>query len=85
MTTFEYVIKDEQGMHIRPAGLFAKEAKKFTSTITVERGDKKTDATKLMAVMGMGIKCGETITIAVDGEDEAEAVVAMRTFLEANL
>lgn len=29
MKTFEYTIKDELGIHARPAGMLVKEAKKF--------------------------------------------------------
>ena len=36
MQTFTYVIKDELGIHARPAGLLVKEAKNFNSTITLE-------------------------------------------------
>ena len=39
MTQFSYTIQDELGLHARPAGLLAKEAAKFKSTVTVESGD----------------------------------------------
>ena len=41
MQKFTYVIKDELGIHARPAGLLVKEAKKFASTITLSCGEKK--------------------------------------------
>ena len=44
MTQFSYTIQDELGLHARPAGLLAKEAAKFKSTVTVESGAKKGDA-----------------------------------------
>ncbi len=85
MKTFEYIIKDEQGMHVRPAGIFAKEAKKYESKITIEANGKTTDATKLMAIMAMGIKNGQTVKITVDGADEDTAFEAMKSFMEENL
>ena len=36
MKEFKYVIKDEIGIHARPAGQLVKEAKAFTSKITLE-------------------------------------------------
>ena len=43
MKTFEYTIKDELGIHARPAGLLVKEAKKFESECTITKdGNKKT-------------------------------------------
>ena len=51
MTQFSYTIQDELGLHARPAGLLAKEAAKFKSTVTVESGAKKGDAKKIMSLM----------------------------------
>lgn len=85
MKNFEYTIKDELGIHVRPAGLLAKEGKKFKSTITIQKDGKVTDVKKLMAVMAMGVKCCETVTVSVDGEDEEEAFVAVKAFFENNL
>lgn len=85
MKQFNYTIKDEIGIHARPAGLLAKTAKGFESEITIEKDGKSTSATKLMALMGMGIKCGETITVKCEGPDEEAAAKAMEEFLTANL
>lgn len=85
MTTFNYTIKDELGIHARPAGLLAKVAKALDSTITISKGDKSSAATKLMALMGMGIKCGDTITVTIEGGDEVASEKAMKEFFEANL
>ena len=68
MKQFQYTIKDELGVHARPAGLLVKLAKQYTSTITIEKNGKTCDMRKLMAVMGMGIRQGETITVTAEGE-----------------
>ena len=65
MTTFDYTVKDELGIHARPAGLLVKEAKNFTSKITIKKGEKEVDATRVMAVMALGVKQGETVTVNV--------------------
>ncbi|MGN0653612.1 MAG: HPr family phosphocarrier protein [Oscillospiraceae bacterium] len=85
MKTFTYTIKDELGIHARPAGLLAKKAKELDSEITITKGEKTVGATKLMALMGLGVKCGDTITVNVSGVDEENAEKAMKEFLEANL
>lgn len=56
MKQFQYTIKDELGVHARPAGLLVKLAKQYTSTSTIEKNGKTCDMRKLMAVMGMGIR-----------------------------
>ena len=85
MKSFSYTVKDELGIHARPAGLLVKEAKKFTSSITIKKYGKTADATRLMAVMGMGVKCGNTVELEISGDDEDAAYEAMKAFFETNL
>lgn len=85
MKSFEYTVKDELGIHARPAGLLVKEAKKYTSKITLDNSVKKAEATKLMAVMSMAVKCGQTVVVTVEGADEDAAYEGIKGFFEANL
>ena len=85
MQKFSYVIKDEVGIHARPAGLLVKEAKKYESTIQIVKDSKSAAATKLMAVMGRGVKCGDTVEVEVEGPDEAAAFEGIKAFFESNL
>ena len=73
MKEFQYTIKDACGIHARPAGLLVKTVKGFASTATLEKDGKSCDMRKLMALMGMGVKQGETITVKVEGDDEEAA------------
>ena len=50
MKEFTYTITDPQGIHARPAGLAVKEAKKFESKITIEKGSKKGDLKKIFKI-----------------------------------
>jgi len=85
MKSFTYVIKDEIGIHARPAGLLVKEAKKYESTITIVKGDKSAVATKLMAIMALGVKNGEEITVNVEGADEDAAAAGIEEFFTATM
>lgn len=85
MKEFTYKITDLQGMHARPAGVLVKEAAKYQSSVTIEKDGKSGDAKRIFAVMGLGVKCGQEITVKVDGPDEAEAAAAMEKFLKENL
>lgn len=85
MKSFEYVIKDEVGIHARPAGMLVNKAKTFTSIITISRGDKSADCKKLMKLMSMGIKCNDSVIVTVEGEDEEIAAREMETFFKENL
>lgn len=84
MKEFEYTIKDEAGLHARPAGMLVKEAKKYACRITLSANGKECDATRLMSLMAMCIKCGTTVRITVDGEDEQKCADELRAFFEYN-
>ena len=86
MKTFEYTITDPVGIHARPAGLLVKEIKNFAgSAVTITKGEKSVNALKLMALMQMGIKQGDTVTVSIDGGDEAAVAAALENFFKANL
>ena len=85
MKSFSYTVKDELGIHARPAGMLVKEVKNFKSKVTLEKDGKVIDATRLMAVMSMRIKKDQTVTITVEGADEDAAYDALKSFFETNL
>ena len=76
MKQFQYVITDPVGIHARPAGLLVKAAKALDSTAA---------ATKLMAVMGLGIKQGDTVSVTVEGGSEDANAATMEQFFKDNL
>ena len=65
--------------------MLVKEAKKFQSKVVFNKDGKTAEATKLMAVMGLGVKCGQTVEITVEGADEDAACDTMKAFFETNL
>lgn len=86
MKQFQYTITDPIGIHARPAGLLAKAAKELDSTVTVRKEDgRSAGAAKLMALMALGIKCGDTVTVTVEGGDEDAGLAKMEEFFKNNL
>ena len=82
MNEFEYTIKDENGVHARPAGMIVKQAQSYDFDVTVECNGKRGSLKKLLALMGMGIKKGDTIKVtAPKGKD----ITPLKTFFEENL
>ena len=72
MKEFQYTVKDACGIHARPAGLLVKLVKGYASTATLEKG-------------GKGVKQGDTVTVKVEGDDEAAAAEAIQKFLSENV
>lgn len=84
MKSFDYVIKDELGIHARPAGLLVKKAGTYSSEITITKGDKSASCKRLFALMGLAVKQGDNITVKVEGGDEEDAAVEIQNFIEQN-
>lgn len=85
MKSFDYVIKDSIGIHARPAGLLVKEAKQFESDCTLAAGEKSASLKKLIAVIGLGVKHGDRVTITALGVDEDDAIEAIEKLMNENL
>ena len=85
MKEFLHTIKDPNGIHARPAGLFAQKMQEFKSVVTVKRDEQSADGKKLIALMKLRPKCGQSLVITAEGEDEDAAIEAAREFLTANL
>ena len=86
MKEFSYVLKDPDGIHARPAGELVKLAKSFApTTVTIGKGEKSGNATKIFAVMGLGAKQGDTVTFKIEGDNEETAAAEIEKFMNANL
>ena len=74
MITKEVKISNAIGLHARPATFFIQKANTYTSSIWVEKDDRKVNAKSLLGVLSLGIAKGMTITLIADGQDEAAAI-----------
>ncbi len=85
MKTFNYTIRDKEGVHARPAGIVVAEARKYASNATITSKGRTTDLKRIFGVMGLCIKFGEEITITVEGADEEIAAEAIEKAFALNL
>ena len=74
MYTREITVKNEVGLHARPATYFIQKANEFKSGIWVEKEERRVNAKSLLGVLSLGIVGGTTIRIIADGADEQAAV-----------
>ena len=84
MKSFEYTIKEPVGLHARPAGMLHKEARKYKSAIIIHAGAKSANVLRLMAVMQLGVKFGDTVKVTIEGEDEETVAPIVEEFFKAN-
>lgn len=85
MQEFTYTIKDEIGIHARPAGSIAKIAKESKSEITVCCKGKSADPKKIFSLLALSAKQGDEIRIKVEGPDEEEVRSKLEEYLTQNL
>ena len=82
MVSKTFTINNAEGLHMRPAGVVAKEMGKFTSNVTIVFGDKRINDKSLINIISSCIKMGAEVTFECEGEDE-EAAMAKIVELES--
>ena len=85
MQKFSYVLTDAEGIHARPAGELVKQAKGYKSKAMIAKDGKSVNAAKILAVMSLGAKQGQTVEFTIEGEDEVQAAAELEAFMKANL
>lgn len=76
------VIKNETGLHARPASLFVQKAAKFKSGIKLQKDGKEANAKSIISVLSLGASKGSEITIICNGEDEQDALNGLVELLD---
>ena len=85
MKQFRFTVQEAFGIHARPAGLLVKMAQKFSSDITMTKGEKTVSVKKLFALMGLNVKCKDVVTVTVSGEDEDNATQSLKVLMQSTL
>ncbi len=74
MLSKDVTVKNQVGLHARPATFFIQKANEYKSSIWIEKEERKVNAKSLLGVLSLGITKGTEITIIADGADEEDAV-----------
>lgn len=72
--TRELTLLNRYGMHVRPAGLFAKTASKYDAEIEVEKDGNVVSGKSIMALMTLEAVCGSVLRISASGPQAEEAL-----------
>lgn len=76
-------IKNQVGLHARPATFFIQKANEYKSVIWIEKEERRVNAKSLLGVLSLGIVGGTTIKIIADGSDENDAVDGLVKLVES--
>ena len=89
LKSVEIEIRNESGLHARPAAVLVRAAAGFRSWIGLENttagNGRAVDAKSLVGVLAAGVEYGHRVRIWAEGDDEAEAVDALRLLLTDGL
>jgi multiphosphoryl transfer protein len=66
-----------EALHARPATRLVRLAQRFTATVTITRGTKQAQASKILEVLALGAASGDEIELAASGDDAEEALAAL--------
>lgn len=78
-------VKNQTGLHLRPAGILCRTAMLYKAHITLSHNDTAANAKSVLSVLGAGVKPGDELEIACEGIDEQEALEAMVALFESGL
>ena len=78
-------VKNDTGLHLRPAGLLCRTAMLYKSHIMLTCGQTSANAKSVLGVLGAGIKPGDDLEITCEGVDEQEAMNALLKLFESGL
>ena len=81
----EYIIIDPHGMHARPATALIRLARQFKSDFNLKKDNNKIQMKSLLNILSLSLKCGDTLSVIIEGEDESEAVAAFDYFFNEEM
>ena len=70
----KYVLNDPLGFHARPAAIVVGIFAKASSTVSITAKGKTVDGKSILQVLSLGVKGGDEVSIAIEGED-AQATI----------
>ena len=79
------MIKEEltsiAGLHARPATALVKKARKFEADVILEKTGERANAKSIIGILSLEIHPGSTVTLEVEGTDEAECFKSIAHFI----
>ena len=72
--TREYTLINKYGLHVRPAGLFAKIASRYDADVQVEKDGNTVSGKSIMALMTLEAVNGSVLKVTADGPQSKEVL-----------
>ncbi len=75
-------IRNSQGLHARPAEMFARLASQFDAAIEVVKEGQRVDAKSILHILTLGAEQGQELLIEATGPDAQDALDALAELTE---
>jgi len=82
--TKEFIITNELGLHLRPAGIFVKTANKYRADITIEKDGLEADGKSIIAITTLNVVKNSKIKIKARGKDADQALKELGRVITSN-
>jgi len=77
------VLSNKMGLHARPSTQIATTAGRFAAEIQITKDEMEIDAKSVLELLMLAAECGSELHITADGDDAAEAVLALVAVVES--
>lgn len=74
-------VKNQHGLHARPAAMFVQQAASYAFPITIEKAGKSADAKSILGIMALAVQKGDEVLLKADGDKAQEALDALELIL----
>lgn len=75
-------IRNPQGLHARPADLFAKTASRFDATVEIVKEGERIDGKSILSILTLAAAQGTELSIEAKGPDAQEALRVLVALVE---
>ena len=76
------IVKNDMGVHARPAAMIVRVANRFTSDLFVEKDDEVVDGKSIMGLMMLAAGSGSIMNFTAEGEDAQQMMVEIEDLFE---
>jgi phosphocarrier protein HPr len=81
----EVEIRNEYGLHMRPAMQFVDTANQYDCDVTVSNGQSSVDGKSIMQMTMLAATAGTRLKIRAEGSDAEKAISALRELVEQKM
>ena len=77
----EFVVKNDQGLHARPAAMFVQITSKYNAHVTIAKGEEKVNGKSIMGILTLGAQKDSKVIVEVNGDDAEAALAEIEQFM----